>query len=444
MRLLHTSDWHVGKAIRGHSRADEFRAVLAEIATVADSEAVDLVLVAGDLFDTAAPTAESERIVYDALLDLADAAPVLVIAGNHDSPRRLDAVAKLLALGRITVATTPRAPADGGLARLEVGGTPVQVALLPFVSQRAIVRSDALMSSEAFEHAQTYSERMRAVLAAMTAGFSSDSVNLVLAHAFVVGGALGGGERPAHIVDEYAISAVDLPATATYVALGHLHRAQAIAGATSIHYSGSPLQLDFGDRTEAKQVNVVDVEPGIPAKVKPIPLVSGNPLVTLTGTVAQLAAYADAGDLPEGAWIRAVVAEPSRAGLADEVREAFGDRVVDVRLETPAARRREKRSADRANRTPSQQFAAYLGDRDVDDPRLQRAFDRLLDEITTSDQTEPDADLDVDNDLDADNDPDVDHDPDAEDDPPAGAGAGAGVAEPVEAGAGAEQLRLGT
>jgi exonuclease SbcD len=389
VKLLHTSDWHVGKAIRGHSRAGEHRAVLADIADVAETEAVDLVLVAGDLFDTAAPTAESERIVYDALLRLAEVAPVLLIAGNHDSARRLDAVARLLALGRITVAATPRAPADGGVTSLELAGTPVQVALLPFVSQRAIVRADALMDTEAFRNAQTYSQRMRVVIAALTAGFSADSVNVLLAHAFVIGGVTGGGERPAHVVDEYAISAVDLPVTASYVALGHLHRAQAISGATSIHYCGSPLQLDFGERSDAKQVNIVDVEPGLPAKVKPVLLTSGDRLLTLTGTVAQLAGLASSGDLPDGAWIRAVVTEQSRAGLADEVRDALGERVVDVRLDAPDDRRRPRRSVDRATRTPAQQFAAYLDERDVDDPRLQRAFEQLFDELSTPDEPAP-------------------------------------------------------
>src|SRR4029450_3977204 len=86
VRLLHTSDWHVGRAIRGRSRAAEHRAVLAEIAAVADRDEVDLVVVAGDLFDTAAPTPEAERIVYRALLDLAAGGrPVVVVAGNHDS-----------------------------------------------------------------------------------------------------------------------------------------------------------------------------------------------------------------------------------------------------------------------------------------------------------------------------------------------------------------------
>src|SRR5213596_2801936 len=102
MKLLHTSDWHVGKLLRGRSRADEHREVLAEIAGIAAAEEVDAVLVAGDLFDTAAPSPESEEIVYRALLGLAaTGATVVVVAGNHDNPRRLSAVAPLLELGRV-------------------------------------------------------------------------------------------------------------------------------------------------------------------------------------------------------------------------------------------------------------------------------------------------------------------------------------------------------
>src|SRR5918995_5472832 len=115
MRVLHTSDWHVGKALRGRSRAAEHEAVLAEIAGVAGRESVDLVIVAGDLFDTATPTAEAERIVYQALLDLADGGrPVLVVAGNHDSAQRLGAVAPLSEASRIHVASAVRPPHHGG------------------------------------------------------------------------------------------------------------------------------------------------------------------------------------------------------------------------------------------------------------------------------------------------------------------------------------------
>ena len=378
MKLLHTSDWHVGKAIRGHSRAGEHRSVLGEIATIAARQSVDLVIVAGDLYDSAAPTAESERIVYDSLLALAQVAPVVVIAGNHDNGRRLDAVTPLLALGRVTAATAPRSPADGGVLRLDVeDGTPVQIALVPFVSQRAIIRSDALMDEPAFRNAQTYAARLSAVLAALTNGFSADSVNVVAAHLFVAGGAAGGGERPGHLVDEYAVSAVDFPVEASYVALGHLHRAQAIGGRTAIHYCGSPLQLDFGEETQRKQVNVVSIEPGLPAKVEPVELTEGRALVTVTGTVDQIGA--SSGQLGD-AWIRARVTEPSRAGLADEVRAVLGDRVVEVRVDSGAERPSRPAPID-DRRTPSQLFAGYLHERGIEDKRLTAAFDELHDEL---------------------------------------------------------------
>src|SRR5680860_969681 len=114
MRILHTADWHVGRTIRGRSRAAEHLAVLAEITAIARAEAVDLVLVAGDQFDTAAPSPEAERIVYRALLDLAEVAPVVVVGGNHDSAQRLEAVAPLLAacgrLTRCSITACPRRP----------------------------------------------------------------------------------------------------------------------------------------------------------------------------------------------------------------------------------------------------------------------------------------------------------------------------------------------
>ena len=119
VKFLHTGDWHVGKTMRGRSRADEHRAVLDEIAALAAAEQVDAVLVAGDLFDTAAPTAESEQIVYGALLALArSGAHVVVVSGNHDNERRLQAVAPLLELGRVTMAASFRRPDEGGVVEV--------------------------------------------------------------------------------------------------------------------------------------------------------------------------------------------------------------------------------------------------------------------------------------------------------------------------------------
>ena len=143
MRLLHTGDWHVGKTLRGRSRAEEHEAILAEIVELVAENEVDAVLVAGDLFDTAAPTPEAERIVYGALLALARAAPhIVVICGNHDNPRRLEAIEPLLELTNIHALPALARPEEGGVLTLEIRERErLQIALLPFLSQRGIVRA---------------------------------------------------------------------------------------------------------------------------------------------------------------------------------------------------------------------------------------------------------------------------------------------------------------
>ena len=383
MRLLHTSDWHVGKSIRGHSRADEHRAVLAEITAVAAEEAVDLIVVAGDLYETAAPSAESETIVNRALLDLAETAPVFAVAGNHDNPRRLSAIAPLLELGRITMATTPRGPTDGGVVTMTAGGIEADIALVPFVSQRGIVRAAELMDNAAFENAQTYAERLHRILAALTDGFRGDRVNVIVGHLFVHGSSAGGGERQAHLVDEYGVSGVDFPTTAAYVALGHLHRPQQVPGPTAIHYCGSPLQLDFGESDQVKQVNIVDLEPGLPAKVRPRTLRAGRPLRTLRGSLADVAAMVDALDPDDRdrSWFRVRLDEPSRAGLAEDVRELVGPTLVDVRVERAEVSPRRQVQRER---TPRELFSDYLAERGVDDPAVEARFAELHDELIES------------------------------------------------------------
>jgi len=375
VKLLHTSDWHVGRSIRGSSRADEHRHVLEEIATIAEGEQVDLVIVAGDLFDTSTPTPESEEIVYRALLALTrGGAPVAVISGNHDHPRRLRAVAPLLELGSIQLVTEPTRPDDGGVLRITTGdGVDVRLAMLPFVSKRGIVRSADLMDAEAFENAQRYSDRMRLLIQALCASFSTDTVNVLAAHAFVLGAATGGGERPAHLVEEYAVTAPSFPATIGYGALGHLHKAQRIPAGPPLHYCGSPLQLDFGEVEQVKQVNVVDLLPGVPADVRAVPLTAGRPLRSVQGTIEELATLSIEGD----PWLRVTVRGPRRAGLADDVRQLLGAGVVEVRMEVPpgsgTARRR-----DHATRSPQELFDEYLAHEGHDDDRVRALFGELL------------------------------------------------------------------
>ena len=370
MKLLHTADWHVGRTIRGRSRDNEHRQVLSEIAAIAGDELVDLILVAGDIFDTAAPSPAAEEIVYRSLLDLAEVAPVVIVAGNHDNPARLRAVAPLLSLGRVRVGATIARPDDGGI--IDLPDLAVRIAMVPFIGKRGIVGVEEILRLGQDERIGEYAERVAGILEALTAGMTPDTVNLVLSHLMVAGGVPGGGERTAHLFD-YSVPALSFPGHISYVALGHLHRPQKVPAPLPMWYSGSPLQLDFGEGEDRKAIVLVEAEPGLPVIVTTKQLAGGRRLRTLRGTFAQIEAMADkVGD----AYLRIELEEPARAGLADEVRAILPE-AVEVRLAALASES-AREVPQRLGRDPSELFRDYLGVRKVEDLRLTSLFDELL------------------------------------------------------------------
>ena len=374
MRILHTADWHVGKTLGGRSRADEHEAVLDEIALIAREHEVDLIVVAGDLFDTAAPSPEAERIVYQALLSLSGVAHTIVVPGNHDNERRLNAVAPLLAHSNVT-AQAFLAPEC--LQHTTADGTPVRIALLPWLSQRYVVKADQLMTKDADEHSGTYAERMRRIITSLTAGFRDDAVNLVVGHVTVAGAALGGGERTAQTIFDYWVDPTVFPAEAHAVLLGHIHKAQKMSGPCPIYYCGSPLQLDFGDVQDTKQVLIVEATPGTPAGIEAVELSSGRKLKTIEGTLEQLRGM-DVGD----AYLRVKLRESFRIGLGDEVRELFPN-TVKVVVGSDGDNPQITPERDSAA-SPHDLFMAYLTERDFIDPPLIALFDELYEEADAS------------------------------------------------------------
>ena len=378
MKILHTSDWHVGKTIRGNSRAGEHESVLDEIVALVAEHSVDLVVVVGDLFDTASPTAESEHLVYRALLGMHEAgAQVAVVAGNHDNPLRLAAVAPVLGALAVHVVSQVVRPTDGGVVELELrSGEMVRLALVPFLSQRSIIKVDDLMSGDVTGQLQKYADRYRKIVTALCAPLVGDMVNVVVAHAFIERALSGGGERVAHMGGDYAIAASVFPAHVHYVALGHLHRAQRLEGATQIHYCGSPLQLDFGEVEQRKQVNLVEAEVGRAAKVTALPLSAGRQLRVIRGTLDDVREVA-----PEltDTWVRVELREPARAGLADDVRELVPTAVDVVTVGSRPAGVTPNR-VSRSGKTPQELFATYCAEREYADERVQKLFAELLEE----------------------------------------------------------------
>ena len=391
MKILHTSDWHVGKVLKGRDRHDEQVAVLRSIVATARDENVDVVLVPGDLFETAAPAAKAQGLVMRTLLALReDGRHVVVIAGNHDNQALLDAVYRPV-LGELGlhVLGTPKRPDSGGLMTLRTRtGELINVAALPFLSHRYAVRAAEVLLHETAEHTLDYARRVADIVALLTAGFTPEAVNVVMAHATLLGGRRGGGERDVQTALDYELSASMFPATAHYVALGHLHRQQEIPGPCPIFYSGSPLAIDFGEEANESVVLVVTAAPGIRADARPVPVTGGRRLRTLRGTLDEVIAEGEqAGD----AYLRVVLAEPGRAGLGDLVREKLPN-TLEVMLDDEHRPRPGTRGGDkpsRVGRSPLQLFGDYLGEQNIEDPRIPRMFAELLDELTGAPDDSP-------------------------------------------------------
>lgn len=384
MKLLHTSDWHVGKVLKGQSRLEEQIGVLADIVKIAEAERPDLVIVAGDIYDTAAPTADTTKVVVRALTALRrHAGAVVVIAGNHDHGAAIDALRPWADGVGVTLRGTVGRPADHVIRGVTADGEAWRLAALPFVSQRYAVRATEMFELSSAEASATYAHHIGQLLATITREFDdgTDTVNLVTAHLTVLGGTLGGGEREAHTIDAYAVPASVFPGSAHYVALGHLHRRQQITGACPIHYCGSPLAVDFGEEQNTPSVSIVEVTASTAAKVRTVPISSAVRLLTVRGTLAELAALS----LPETCWLRVYVREQPRAGLKDEV-QALLPRALEVRIDPavlpqidPATRR-----VSSTGRSPRELFREYLDAKGVADDAVVELFCRLHEEVSAS------------------------------------------------------------
>jgi exonuclease SbcD len=332
MRFLHTADWHVGKPLRGRGRMEEFAAALEEVHRIALEARVDAVLVAGDVFDSPAPPPEAEKLVYDFLARLLpERIACVVIAGNHDHPKKLGALARLLEGLRIHVRSEVRPPSQGGVVSVPSrdGKQEARIAVLPFVPERKVV--DACQVMEA-EHAwyEEYARRVEQILACLTAGLTPATVNLVLAHLMVSGARVGTGERALHIGDIYAVNAQQLPANVQYIGLGHLHRPQEVLAPAQARFSGSLLELDFGEKEQEKGVVLVEAAPGRAARIEIAPVTAGRRLRDVEGTLGELLAMAPTlGDAY--LRVRVKVAGPV-PGVAEQVKEMLPN-ALDVSLD---------------------------------------------------------------------------------------------------------------
>jgi len=289
MRLLHTSDWHLGRTLHGLDLLDAQRAVLGQIrdlvADPPDGVGVDAVLVAGDVYDRAVPPVEAVSLFSEALAALAEHTTVIVSSGNHDSAIRLGFGSRLFT-DRVRLRT--ELAQVGTPVLLGPAEAPVAIYPVPYLdpdTARFVLSPEPLARS----HQAVMSAAMDRVRADLAGRPGHRCV--VVAHAFVVGGQPSDSERSIAVGGVDSVAA-DTFAGADYVALGHLHGTQQPRGTTGavLAYSGSPLRYSFSERGHTKSVLLVDLPPAGPVCVTTVPLEQPRPMAELAGTLDELLA----------------------------------------------------------------------------------------------------------------------------------------------------------
>ena len=393
MRVLHTSDWHLGTTLGRVRRDEDHDAVLDEIVDVAGQGELDLIVHTGDLFDHARPAVDDMHRAVEALARLAAHAPLVVIAGNHDSSALFEVLDRVVGMAarlsgdaaahHIRFVGVARRARDGGVLTFPArdGRHEARLAVLPFVHPNALVRTFDL---EPERWNGSYTDGISLVEAnladGLTDGFDPGRhVALFAAHLHVGGATWSGSERKVHVGDDYATKVDHLP-TASYAAFGHIHRPQELPGGVG-RYAGSPIPIDFGEVYDTKSLVVLDAPPGRRARPEVVELSGGRRLVRLAGTLDEIAARADPSstgiyqvlvdvDVPDPALADRIASLLPRATL-----HSVAERVAGV-----AATVAEELDAE-AEPPVADQFRAYLGLEGTSGPRVDRAmrvFETLL------------------------------------------------------------------
>jgi exonuclease SbcD len=315
MKLLHLSDWHLGRETYNTPRAEDHDAVINEMIAYAKEHKPDLIVHTGDLFDAVRPAYPDMARGVSALQDLAVTAPVVVLCGNHDSPKLFDLFDQLIGpKSPIRFVARARSPEQGGILAFPTAADEViRLAPLPFVHANRML--------DGFEDPGTwsglYSDRIHLVEQALARGLTDGfdnrrEVAVFAAHLYVGNAVLSGSERKIQVGENYATRVEQMPAV-TYAAFGHIHKPQKLPGnLVDGCYAGSPIQLDFGELGEAKRIVLVEAQPGHPPEVHSLPLSGGRQLWRFDGTMEELARVA-----PDTGRVLALLTIHSPSTIAD-------------------------------------------------------------------------------------------------------------------------------
>lgn len=383
MKILHTSDWHIGKRLLGRERIAEQSEVLDEIAALCESENIDLVLVAGDVFDTYLPPAEAEDLFYEKIKKIAgENRAVLVISGNHDDQVRLGAATALCEPQGIYIygnygyvpqkgGNRPVRIADAGTNHIifEKSGERIYCNVLPYPNETRL--------KEDKNPNESFFDKMRRWIDAGQSANVQGLPSVFISHLFVAGGKVSEGEREIDLGGARAVPLQLLP-ECDYIALGHLHKRQQFKD--HIYYSGSVLQYAFDEAGTEKSVVIFELTDVGIRGLKQVPLQSGRRLVRL-----QARGTAEAEDLLrryENCYIELTVylTEPMSSAQVKALKEA-NDGLLSIIPEISAAAP-QFAAGSRKQLSPSELFSQFYKSRFEEDPsgEMKELFMSIMEE----------------------------------------------------------------
>ncbi len=377
MRLLHTSDLHLGRALYGARRDGAFEKLLAWLVALIRERSVDCLVVAGDVFDNATPSHAAQALYYKFLCAVRFQTPcrhIVVVGGNHDSPSFLNAPQAILSAIGVTVVGEALAPEEEVVLLRDSEGRPeAVVAAVPFLREGDIRKSIARETDED-KDAQVvagtrrhYEAAAAAAVSCRNAAGAPDIPLIATGHLFAAHCSCGTQERDLYIGSLGQIPAEVFPPEIDYLALGHLHRAQCLGGNSARRYAGSPLALDFGE-SQKKSVVLVDIEKaGCTPVIETIEVPAFDRLEQVDGTLEEILSRLRALVSEDEPMFCEVIHDQGAYAprLAEACREATaGSRVELVRIMSRAVAQNRVATSDRISDvhtiTPEAMFALKL------------------------------------------------------------------------------------
>ncbi len=376
MKVLHTSDWHLGRRLYGKNRYAEFEAFLNWLSKTITDEAVAVLLVAGDIFDTSTPSNRTQELYYRFLGQIAVSScrHLVIIAGNHDSPSFLTAPSQLLkSLNIHVIGEASENPADEMIMLKDSNGIPQAIiCAVPYL------RDKDLRKAEAGESLEDKNTKMIAGLSshyAVVAEIAEQSQPetgkipvIGMGHLFTAGGRTlaDDGVRELYVGSLAHISVEVFPASFDYLALGHLHVAQKVGNKNHIRYCGSPLPMGFGEAAQEKQVITIEFNSSPPA-ISEITVPRFQELKRLTGDMTEITTQLNSlKEIDSTAWLEIIY---NGKEVAADLRQVVDEVIADTHLEVLSLKN---------ERIMEQIITSSHSQETLDDLNVQEVFERCL------------------------------------------------------------------